>query len=1624
MKSSSFYAYGLLYITSILNINCYDNNPLPSSTLLLYSTTTDIRIVNITKPKFKPTILIKNLTDGAALDFHYGNKKICWTDHGLESIQCVGFNSTAIDDNIDIIGTGILSPDGLACDWFTNKLYWTDSDTNRIEVASIDKKYRKVLFWTDMDQPRAIALDPMQGLMFWTDWGEIPKIERASMDGNATSRQIIVSEDIFWPNGLTLDYENKFIYWIDGKFLFLKKMDYDGYISEKVKDGLDYPFALTQFHNKLYWTDWKKWSIFVYDHITSSLKNTSRDPKELLHSDVVPMDIHVWDPNRQPIREHACEKNNGGCSHLCLLSSNYPYFTCACPIGIKLLNNTTCANEPQEMLIFARRYEMCVIYLDSPDYTYRALNLTSMKFSIAVDYDPLEGFIYWTDTSIKKIQKARLDGSEQTDVLSFEIDSSDGIAIDWVARNIYWTDNGLDRIEVATLNGKYRKVIISDGLLNPRAVAVDPHLGWLFWSDWHEKSPKIERANMDGSERFILVSDNLGWANGIALDLQNMKIYWCDAKNDIIEFANMDGTDRRVLVNENIPHPFGFTLMGDFLYWTDWQRRTISRVHKETGSNRETIVEQLPNIMGLKAIKGDYGNERITDINPCGKNNGGCSQICLYLHNGTFTCVCQIGYELLKDKRKCVIPESFLLYAKHDGIARVSVENEDNDIQLPVTGVKNASSIDFDRNNMRIYWSDVKQRTIMRAYVNGSDPQKVVELGLISPEGLAVDWVAFNIYWADPAAHKIEVARLDGSSRRVLLWGDLNVEPHSIAIDPQEGYMYWTEWAPLERPSSLNSIKKAAMDGSRAKILVVKTDFAIGLTLDYERRRIYWVEPNTPNILSCDLNGLNKQAISNKMIFRPKGLTMFKEFIYWIDELSVNKVDIKRVNKNNISSITKIHSFVEPISDLLVISNSKQRKVFNQCAVNNGDCSHLCLALPSANSDEKLSYTCACPTHYVLQNNTCLPPKSFMIYSHKNLAVRLLPDTSECVEAVLPIQGLRSVKAIDFDPILQFLYWVEGKTRSIKKAKAIGTHVSTVVPSQTGVVNPVDIALDALGRLLFWSCSIQDVINVTRVDNSSNAGIVVKAAGEKPRLIVIHPTKRLLIYTNVGVTPQIIRTRMDGSHRIVISQSSNVAALAVDIENDLVVWAQGHSIHVCNIDGDNNHVILKDNTSKLSQLTVHAGWLYWLDKENLQRLELKTGGSRSIVIEKDIDILDLISVSELDKNHSCAQMHQQRCSHLCIFNGTNAICACPQGLALQDDKRTCTALPDCGSEFFTCSAQAPGNKDCIPSSWKCDGQMDCQDQSDEMGCPACRSDQFRCQNGDCIDYAFACDDFPHCRDKSDEIHCCKHSHEFQCPRTDVCIPISSLCDGIEQCADGEDEKKSVCLEASRYVSTGIMGLSSLLFWIFIIVLSVATGIGVFCYITRKMNVDTNIDQSEDPLNPSHINNPLKNASQKLRKGIPDVVHMSMLNGSQISNYDRDNITGASSTNGSSSLSYPRETLNPPPSPATIVTSSRAISPSARYKPYKHYRSINQPPLPTPCSTDICDESDCNYTIVNRNQDDRGRYDIGMFPPPPTPRSHCNSESCPPSPSSRSSTYFSPLPPPPSPVALPFSNYNT
>lgn len=70
--------------------------------------------------------------------------------------------------------------------------------------------------------------------------------------------------------------------------------------------------------------------------------------------------------------------------------------------------------------------------------------------------------------------------------------------------------------------------------------------------------------------------------------------------------------------------------------------------------------------------------------------------------------------------------------------------------------------------------------------LNLSNTHDIIDTNLTSPYGLAVDWLANNIYWTDYGRRILQVARIDGSCRKTIINTDL-FEPRSVAVFPKRG---------------------------------------------------------------------------------------------------------------------------------------------------------------------------------------------------------------------------------------------------------------------------------------------------------------------------------------------------------------------------------------------------------------------------------------------------------------------------------------------------------------------------------------------------------------------------------------------------------------------------------------------------------------------------------------------------------------------------------------------------------------------------------------------------------------------------------------------------------------------
>lgn len=71
-----------------------------------------------------------------------------------------------------------------------------------------------------------------------------------------------------------------------------------------------------------------------------------------------------------------------------------------------------------------------------------------------------------------------------------------------------------------------------------------------------------------------------------------------------IEASDLNGQNRRTLVTP-VQHPYGLTLLGSHIYWTDWQSRSIQRADKNTGTNTITVRANLPGLMDIQAVDRD-----------------------------------------------------------------------------------------------------------------------------------------------------------------------------------------------------------------------------------------------------------------------------------------------------------------------------------------------------------------------------------------------------------------------------------------------------------------------------------------------------------------------------------------------------------------------------------------------------------------------------------------------------------------------------------------------------------------------------------------------------------------------------------------------------------------------------------------------------------------------------------------------------------------------------------------------------------------------------------------------------------------------------------------------------------
>uniref|UniRef100_A0A3P8PJI2 EGF-like domain-containing protein n=1 Tax=Astatotilapia calliptera TaxID=8154 RepID=A0A3P8PJI2_ASTCA len=1251
--------------------------------------------VNIRPPLMSPVITGLSIV---TVDFDSVTSKIYWADTKEKKIWSAYQNGTGKQA---VFSSGLMVTESIAVDWVGRNLYWTDSVMENIEVSTLDGRYRKVLMSRNITNPRGLVLDPRNhtNLMFWSDWGQNPRIEQASMDG--TMRKVIVSTKIYWPNGLALDYTTQRVYFAD-----IERGTMDGASRVTVVSSLSHPWGLTIYQNYLYYTDldYEIWYKFLFSsQIWASSNAGLRHP--------------VFSTSDSAGTTNACSSNNGGCPHLCLPKPDNKK-TCACTTGFHPSPDGSSCQEYESFAVVSTRS-----YIRGFHFKPVFILYTSYVIHDKVDAHIKSGYVYWTENSTystyKGIFKARTDGGHYTRVLpsGVGVRGIQGLAVDWIANNLYFTNAHKTEtyLEVMAINTTFRMILIKSSEDQPRDVAVSPKLRYLFWTDAGQ-TPKIERALLDGTNRTVLASESLASPRGLTVDYSNNFLYWTDDVLDMISRMAIDGTERQIIrYGSRYPSPMGLAILGNYILWCS---SNLAWVHK----NRFSVIrDNLDELMDVTIFDAHVQptSANLVGFNPCHEDNGRCQQLCFAIPDKQGPkCACAHG-TLLGNGVSCGYePDEFLVFSTGYTLNSQRLDPTDHSLPYPTVTLGNGVMA------LSLFTFIISFFSFVTLF-NFKSSKCCLDLD--NPEGLAFDWINKRLYFTDNFKRNVQSIGVDGGNRSIIAPANW---PKGIVVDPCYGYLYWTDWG------SPAKIERATLGGSFRTVII-----STGLTSPNGLETDYAIERST-------LTGENREVIMQGLSY-PFGITVYKQDIFWTDW---TERGVFRASKNDGSGFTVLAQNLEYLpKDIHVHAESKQEICSSFCQQFNGGCSHVCVS-----------------------------GKSRLFDAQKGTKSHLKLCNRQQEKDIL--QGLTNVVALEFDHYEKRLYWLDVGAGKIERMRFDGSDRETLVSNDIGGAEGL-----ACFCLPVFSCSHS-------------------FASTFPHPSFLHSCPllpRWLYWTDWGDAAYIGRAGMDGTNisAIITTKLEWPNALTIDYTNNKIFFADSHLnfLDFADMDGQNRHRAIAGSLPHVFAVSLFEDWVYWTDwnTHTVEKAHKYTGEERTVMgnnTHRPYDIHVYHPYRQPRSENPCSS-HDLTCSHLCLIapGGQRATCECPDhfiGVAV-GFKIQCVA--DCSSTQFRCGDNEKSV--CVPIWWKCDGQSDCGDGSDEpQTCPPryCSAGLFQCQDGNCTYPGFLCDGHQNCPDGSDEDATCKPG-EFTCANG-RCVPSMYVCDAQDDCGDGSDEPYEVCSE--------------------------------------------------------------------------------------------------------------------------------------------------------------------------------------------------------------------------------------
>jgi hypothetical protein len=222
--------------------------------------------------------------------------------------------------------------------------------------------------------------------------------------------------------------------------------------------------------------------------------------------------------------------------------------------------------------------------------------------------------------------------------------------------------------------------------------------------------------------------------------------------------------------------------------------------------------------------------------------------------------------------------------ANDGSIERADLDGSNATHIVPNGDTFTPKQLQLDKKNRKLYWSDREGMRIMRANLDGSRIETLVDTsqGDARPGkdvkkwcvGIALDVEGGKIYWTQKGPEKGGQGRIFRTNLEIpngqtpanrqdieLLYNNLP-EPIDLDLDLDNRIMYWTDRGDPPRGNTVNRAPMDATNGNRPEPEIVFNHLmeGIGLSLDLTNRRMFLTDL-AGSVYSANLDGSNKKTL-------------------------------------------------------------------------------------------------------------------------------------------------------------------------------------------------------------------------------------------------------------------------------------------------------------------------------------------------------------------------------------------------------------------------------------------------------------------------------------------------------------------------------------------------------------------------------------------------------------------------------------------------------------------------------------------------------------------------------------------------------------------------------------------